>query len=42
MKKPYKQLKDGRYRGALCKVWEVRMFLKKEKTSRGNERLIIR
>lgn len=38
MKHPYTEIKGGRYRGALCKGWEVRKFLKQEKTSRGNER----
>lgn len=35
MRQPYMAVKDGRYRGALCKGWEVRLFLKKEKTSRS-------
>ncbi|MED4569638.1 hypothetical protein P9302_09135 [Brevibacillus agri] len=38
MRQPYRLMKDGRYRGTLCKGWEIRKFLTKEKTSRGNER----
>lgn len=38
MKKPYEATKGGKYVGKLCKGWEVRQFLTKEKTSRGNER----
>lgn len=38
MKQPYCLVGDGRYRGVICKAWEVRRFLKKEKSPRvGNE-----
>jgi len=42
LKQPYREAGEGRYRGLLCKGWEVQKFVKKEKTSRGNERRYIR
>lgn len=34
MKQPYCLVGNGRYRGMLCKVWEIRWFLRKEKSPR--------